>query len=423
MIERQCNRRSLCNKSVLWLLFVSLLRFFLFTECAILNAATEGTKHAAPARQVLQAIDRATNYMVKANDRNGKFIYRVALSSLNFPQKKYNILRHAGAMYALAQAWKQTPVENVKNALSRSARFLIANCIAPIPGYENILGIWSLPQITYNDNPPQVKLGGAGLGLAVLVDTEEILPGTISIDNLRKIGRFLLFMQNSDGSFATRFLPAAGGKNSRHVSQYYPGEAALGLLMLYRMDRSRQWLNAAAKGLAYLIKNRAITTADQWSLIACAKLFSLGNDYPEKILPRRDVGAYARQVGLAILEEQILYNDQRQLTGCFNKQGRTAPTATRVEALFAILDIIGQNDVMLRNAILSSIHSAVRFLIDAQVSEGKYTGGIPRVIGLSAVRRSSSRRADEIRIDYVQHLLSALLYFAKNQDSGYPTHI
>ena len=403
-------RRKTYSSYVQSSLSLILIGFFLFAECGILNATTEIKNYDVSAKQVKQAIEQSTSYLVKANDRTGRFTYRVHLSSLYFSKQKYNILRHAGTMYALTQAWQQKPDENIKATLSRSVRFLIANCIAPIPDYEKMLGIWSLSEITYSDNPPQIKLGGAGLGLAALVSTEKILPGTISLDDLRKIGRFVLFMQNQDGSFITKYVPSKGGKDPLHVSQYYPGEAALGLLMLYQMDRSQQWLDAASKALAYIITTRRMTTSDQWSLIACARLLSL-KKYPENILPRHKIIAYAQQVSMAILEEQILYSDQQQLIGCFNKEGRTTPTATRVEALFATLDILGHEDIMLKNLILSSIHSAVGFLLDAQVTEGKYAGGIPRTTGLSAVDRIFDQRAQEIRIDYVQHMLSALIRF------------
>ncbi len=395
------------------------------TGCTMLHAAQGPTKRVVTQEEIQCAIKRATTYLVRANDQNGRFTYKVDLLPAHHRFKpQYNIIRHAGAMYALAQAWHQVPDErdNVRAALRRSARFLIAHCMAPIPGHADMLGIWSLPAVTHRKGPAMVKLGGAGLGLAALISTEKIVPNTISRDDLHRIGRFLLFMQNSDGRFATRYIPSRRGKRLRPASLYYPGEAALGLLMLYQLDHSPQWLTAAAKGLRFLIKNRDIITSDPWSLIACAKLVSLSN-YPEKILPRHEVIAYARNVSLAIIEEQILYGRKQQIIGGFNKQGRTTPTATRVEALFAILDIIGRDDAMLRNTIQSSIRSAIKFLLDAQITQGKYAGGIPRVTRRLPVRKKSEqRRAGEIRIDYVQHMLSALLKCAENKESCESLH-
>lgn len=381
----------------------------LLAECVMQRVPSAEKDHVVFARTA-QAIKLSTTYLVKINEPDGRFTYKVHPSFLYSPKKKYNILRHAGTMYALAQAWQQQPDNDVRAALDRSARFLVSNCIAPIPDHENMLGVWSLPEITNSNKPLQIKLGGVGLGLAALISTEKIIPGTIPLTDLRKLGRFILYMQNKNGGFFTKYIPSKGGKDAQHVSQYYPGEAALGLLMLYQIDPSQQWLDAAVKALAHIITARKITTSDQWSLIACAKLLSLKN-FSENILSRDKIIVYAQQVSQAILEEQILYSDLKQLIGSFSKEGRTTPTATRVEALFAALDILGRKDVMLQNAILSSIHSAVRFLLNAQITEGKYVGGIPRAVQLSVFDPILDHRAAEIRIDYVQHLLSALIRF------------
>ena len=113
-------------------------------------------------------------------------------------------------MYALTEAWQRRPENDVRAVLDRSARFLVSISIAPIPGHNDMLGIWSLPEITYSGKPPQVKLGGVGLGLAALVSTEKILPGTIPLGDLRKLGHFILYMQNQDGSFFTKYIPYEG---------------------------------------------------------------------------------------------------------------------------------------------------------------------------------------------------------------------
>ncbi len=328
VIIKHVHSHGLFGVSVVLPVFIG---FILGAGCTMLHAAPEPTKRIVTQKEIQCAIKRATTYLVRANDQNGRFTYKVNLAH-HRSKPKYNIIRHAGAMYALAQAWRQVPDEreNIKATLRRSSRFLITHCMAPIPGHANMLGIWSLPAITHRKGPAKVKLGGAGLGLAALISTEKIVPNTISRDDLHKIGRFIVFMQNSDGRFASQYIPSKRSKRSWSASQYYPGEAVLGLLMLYQMDRSPQWLMAATRGLRYLIKNRDIITSDPWSLIACAKLVSLPG-YPEKILPRHEVISYARHVGLAILEEQILYGRKHQIIGGFNKEGRTTPTATRVE--------------------------------------------------------------------------------------------
>ena len=110
-------------------------------------------------------------------------------------------------------------------------------------------------------------------------------------------------------------------------------------------------------------------------------------------------------------EEQILYADTPGLVGGYSTEGRTTPTARRVEALAAALEIIGQKDTVLTNTIHSSMQDAVTFLVRAQITQGRYAGGIPRRAGHHKNGPFFNNRAGEIRIDYVYHTLNALVEY------------
>lgn len=55
----------------------------------------------------------------------------------------------------------------------------------------------------------------------------------------------------------------------------------------------------------------------------------------------------------------------------------------------------------------------MNFLLIAQLTEGRYAGGIPRAVGRFGNDRKFNRRHREIRIDYVQHALSAMIQYAQ----------
>lgn len=389
----------------------------LLTLCIILcSGCSQSAKQAVKPGQkpsphhVSKAIELSTAYLINANEPSGQFVYRVNPRRWGQTKKRYNVLRHAGAMYALAQAYQRQPNDDVRTVLIAASQFLKSRCMAPLPGRDDMLGIWSLQQVTYANEPSQIKLGGAGLGLVALISVEKIIPGTTSLTDLRKLGQFLLYMQKPDGSFYSKFIPSEGGKSDLWTSLYYPGEAALGLLMLNELNPSRRWLVAATKALAYLIKHRDITTTDQWSLITGAKLLSL-KSYPTEILSRKLIIQHTVRVCESILQEQILYADDHKYIGGYCINGRTTPTATRVEGLFAAFSIIGYKDAVLRNTIKSSIQAAMNFLLREQITKGKYSGGIPRAVGRLSSNKVFNRRIREIRIDYVQHALSAMVQY------------
>ena len=95
-----------------------------------------------------------------------------------------------------------------------------------------------------------------------------------------------------------------GGRDDSWTSLYYPGEAALGLLMLYEKDPSLIWLQAAADSIAYLARMREgkkLVEADHWALLATAKLLPL-YDRCRPPLPKKAIERHAAQICESILK-------------------------------------------------------------------------------------------------------------------------
>ncbi|RTZ96711.1 MAG: hypothetical protein DSY90_09925 [Deltaproteobacteria bacterium] len=396
------------------LVFSISMACWIFIGCGCPMRASQAMETAwdPSARQISDSIRLSTKYLVRTCNPNGQFKYIANKSSMRQARPHYNILRHAGAIYALVQSYYRQPDDEVRTALIAASQFLKSRCMKPLPDRKDLLGIWTLQRVSHVTQPPQIKLGGTGLGLVALVSMEKVVPGSTSTSDLRKLGRFLLFMQKNDGSFYSKFIPSRGGKNDRWMSLYYSSEAALGLLMLNEMSPSRQWVLAATKAIAYLINHRAMTTSDQWLLIASAKLMTT-KSYPSEILSRESIIRYVSRACENMLQEQVLYSPTNELIGGYRIDGRTTPTATRIEGLLAALQIIGLKDPGLRNTVKSSARDAMLFLLRAQITQGTYCGGIPRAVGKFYQNKKYKRRSREIRIDYVQHALSAMIQYEK----------
>ena len=149
---------------------------------------------------IQEAIVASAAFLHQIIKPNGQFIYRINLNPKVKLKKKYNMLRHAGTMYALAMYYDLYP-DATSLAILESASQFLQDYLKPIPERDDLLAIWSSPEITGSKNPLQVKLGGAGLGLVALANLEKIKPGTVSHDDLKKIGRFIIYMKKKDGSF------------------------------------------------------------------------------------------------------------------------------------------------------------------------------------------------------------------------------
>ncbi len=397
---------------------------FAIFSAVVFAAACSGCAacHDADTDRLAAAIDLSAGYLVGACGEDGRFVYRINTNPDVTPRPKYNILRHAGAIYALAMYEQRRPDKKTRDAIGRAVRFLKKEAVAPIPGKDDLLGVWSRSPIVGRSMPNQVKLGGVGLGLAALLSAEKVKATTTPIDDLRKMGRCILFMQKTDGSFYSKYIPARGGLAGEWVSLYYPGEAALGLMMLYEKDPSPEFLDGAADAIAYLARKRAgksVVEPDQWALLATAKLLGV-YDKCNQPVPREAILHHARQICNRMLSNRIQCPAGSPEHGSFSKGGRTCPTATDLEGLLAALTFLPAEDEALRNRINAAVDSGVSFLLRAQIRTGKYAGGIPRAIRTlpkdhPRFDESFNRRATEIRIDYVQHAMCAMMQFDRQR--------
>jgi hypothetical protein len=98
-----------------------------------------------------------------------------------------------------------------------------------------------------------------------------------------------LFHAKKDGCFYSKYIPEKGDRNDSWRSLYYPGQAALGFLMLYTRAPSATWLQAAADIIAHLTRKRAgqqRVEADHWALLATPRLLPL-YDHCRRPLPKQ----------------------------------------------------------------------------------------------------------------------------------------
>jgi len=370
------------------------------------NGAT-AVRRTAPADgpslpQIENAAALSAGYLVRACASTGRFAYRVDTGS-GVALRSYNVVRHAGAIYALAVWNRSHPDRAAVDAMARAAAFLRANYLgAGADGRSDTLAIWSRPGASTSE----ASLGAAGLGLVAMTATEQARPRSVPLAEMQGLGRFLAFLEKSDGSFYSRYR-AESGADGDWQSLYYPGEAALGLVSLYELDHSPQWLTAAGRALSYLARSRAAAgdlPADHWALIATARLLPY---YARSGCPasRAELVAHAARICRSILRDRPTGPDGR-LDGGFDPAGRTTPTATRLEGLLAALEFLPDDGSDLRPGIEAAVRSGAAFLLRAQIGAGAYAGGMPMAMpGGSA----ASARASDVRIDYVQHALCAWL--------------
>ena len=410
--------------------FLLFLITVLLLSVSLSKGLAEPAKKTSPdelrLKDVSKAIDKMARYLINVNGESGRFTYRIHLEPGMVCAPRYNIVRHGGTMYSLGMVYDRVKgkdkelTQKTKEVLVRSSKFLKLYSIGPVHGHEGLLTVWSKPEVTQSNRKLCTKLGGTALGLAGLIAVERAAPSTTPKEDLRKLARFILFMQRDDGSFFSKFIPEKGGKDTDFVSLYYPGEAALALVMLYEIDRNPNWLNGAARAMGYLAKlrrGRARVEADHWALLATAKLLQHYPKKPAATLPKKElIISHAAQICRSMLAGKPTEFEFDEFKGCFDNCGRTCPTATRLEGLQAALTYLPPKYGALKTKISQAVKEGVDFLLRSLVKTGRRAGAMPRAIRRlpayhPGYRRSFNKRAREVRIDYVQHALSAFIQF------------
>jgi len=361
--------------------------------------------------QISHAITLSAGYLERACGPDGKFVYEIDINT-GRQTAWYGIIRHAGAMYALAMLNHAHPDPQAVDAMVRAAAFLRHNYMGPGVRPDQLV-VWSEPLAEQSKSQQHdAELGATGLGLVALAEVRHVDPKAVPLEELQSLGRFLLFLQKDDGSFVNKYR-AESGPVRDWESLFYPGEAALGFISLYEADHSREWLIAAGKALSFLAKSRAghpKVPPDHWALIATAKLLPNCDQSSCPGASSEELIQHAIQICNSILHEQFRGSAAVGIDGAFDPAGWTAPAATRLEGLLAALEFLPKGELRtdeLRKKIEVSAGRGIAFLLRMQIGSGPYSGGMP---GAFATRVLDS---SEVRIDYVQHALCAWLRYQK----------
>lgn len=354
------------------------------------------------------AVASGISALVAMQRPGGKFVYRSG-SGIPANDRKYNIVRHAGTIYALLDCRSYATVD-IAGPVVAALRWVEEDHLRP----ATIAGRTFIAVTSDDDgrnDHEEAKLGGTALYLLAALCAGEAAIYRYPLDFLRHLAGFLASMQRPDGGFHSKFNRKIGQPDPRFESLYYPGEAALALVHMHRLDPQGPWLHCAEAALLFLEEKRRgqkTVEADHWALIATAEYFKL-RPYGDTDAARR-ISAHALQVVHSMVLE-LRAGGEREERGCFTHDGRTCPTSTRLEGLVAIaphLDQLGRASGA--DGVDLPLKKGATFLLDSQIGQGERAGAIPRasVAWLAQNHVNDARRVDEVRIDYIQHAICGL---------------
>jgi hypothetical protein len=346
--------------------------------------------------RLLASAKAGGDYLERMQKADGSFHYYYDAARDRFENRTYNIVRHAGTAYALFELYATTKDARHLNAATRAIQFLKTR----FRPSEKKNAVFVL------DFDGKAKLGANGLALLALTKQLDTDPKSTNRDDAKRLATMILSLQNSDGSFES-YHPVKGDEPDGSVSLYYPGEAILALVSWYKFDEDKKWLEAARRGADYLIaeqsKNKPLP-ADAWFIQALEAL--------NKRLFNKKYFDHALAIAETILATQYNEEDSVYYAGAFSPGvARVTPTASRAEGLLAAYRMAEPMKDWRATKIVMALKACARFQLSQQLGEeNKYRLPNPqRAVG------GFHESLDDlhIRIDYVQHNISALLGIAE----------
>ena len=349
----------------------------------------------------------AAEYLVRAIGHDGRMIYDYR-PWLQRSRNSYNILRHAGTTFSLLQAYREF-ADPTMLAAARRALDHLEQQMRPCP---------NVPEALCVVERDAIKLGGSGLAIVAIVEYVRATGDRERLGIARKLARRIVAAQRTDGAFRPHKWWYSSGESDSFISGYYPGEAILGLVRLYQEDGNAEWLQTATRGAAYLREVRDADIPDQelahdhWQLYALADLHKVRHSEPET----RHGLRITRVILNAQNRDPQAAGEPQDWRGSFYRPPRSTPTATRAEALLGAW-VLAEDDAQFRQEILQSICMAVGFSLQTQFTLNKaYLTGDDQYSVVGGFHRSLTDWG--VRIDYVQHNISALLGLAEMLDSA-----
>jgi len=345
---------------------------------------------------LLSAARCGGQYLTHAVGPDGKFVYIYRPKTEHVPEK-YNILRHAGTVYAMMELYEFTGSAELLEAARRAIGCLLQS-IELCPTREG-----TMPCIVEGG---YTKLGGNALAAIALAKYIEITGDQQYMPILLDLGRWIQSAQNESGEFTIHKQSHPEGKVADFISEYYPGEALLALTRIYALDPDETWLDRAEAGARYLINVRdgglsdSELPHDHWLLYALNELY--------RYRPNPSYLNHALRMASAILQSQNRNPRYPDWPGSFYQPPRSTPTATRMEGLCAAYSLAQDSGHLQEaQAILEGMWLGAAFQQQTQFRPESvmYLNNPKRSLG--GFHRSLTDF--EIRIDYVQHNISSLL--------------
>jgi hypothetical protein len=363
--------------------------------------------------QVLrEAALRGGRYLVAHLGPNGRYVYEHdlwtgAATDATKLGGNYSMPRHAGTTYFLAElyritreAWLREPIER---AFAHLAELLAqGGCAGTLPDGTAFDCVLDRGQTV-------ASLGSTALAVVALAEYQRATGEPRSLPLTTKLAAWILYMQRPDGSFRHLYDAKARTPDEDTELLYYSGEAALALARMHAITGEARYATAAARALDRLIDWYDFFMAgffygeEHWTCIAAEALWpAVRRDKDREFCHGYAAFLRTQQAEPPASSDEADYAGAYQITPFLVPHN--TPAGSRTEAMISAY-LLGKHHGALDVRVADQIRAALQYALGQQIRPdsdysvlGEGDGAIPG----TPIDRN-------IRIDYVQHVCSAMI--------------
>jgi hypothetical protein len=317
----------------------------------------------------------------------------------------YYLPHHAGYVLRLMEAYNKLGDQRYLDAANKALQYLLDRTVTP----------GKAPQISIVESDGDSMLGVSALMAMIYTVSAQAAPTKENEELCRRFGESLLYFEMPKaGYFYTTFQQALEKREPKKQVRYFPGVAMLAVVRLWEHTGEEKWRDAAMRistGQEELWRNGGPDAVGLfcWVGMAWARMARI-----EKDPKMRDT---YKNLGYSHADAVITHQWTPERKGFFadylgaadnSRPPRTTPTSARAESLaenYLTAKYFG--DASRQKKYGAALMQALHFVVENQYSD-QNSWYLPN----AAKARGGVRGgliANDIRIDYNQHALGAML--------------
>lgn len=332
---------------------------------------------------------RETTWLLNNQKEAGDFVYE-RIAATGQANDANSIVRQAGALYGLGQAYKYKKDPHVAQAFEKGLSY-----------FKNLTATKSatMVAISHEDETLSNTTALVVLGLTEYIEADDRNNTLENLEYLVRLSNYLESTQATTGAYINSYIPTPS------ESDYNNGETMYALIRSYQLTQKDSYLTSVKRMADYAISHYKTDTFNSsffsWGMAGFAHLYSVAPD--EK---------YWKYL-VASFDTYMKYRGQWYEQYLRSKDGEpvTPGSAVFLEGVDHIGWIAKTKDPMLYKKINAHVRRVLDHLLAYELNSpyGKYRSESASVSGAVC----SQVNCESTRMDFVQHHMSAMTLYLK----------